>query len=528
MWKFWKTAWRLLMTAFGDGFARGFKRIGHGVQVRGLTKPFPIRVRSFQLGVVRNNDPEETPEGSATELIDFDIGPRDTLKRGYGTAGPVVTYVGVPVQIAAASALAGHTNIFVFSPPDIITHCIDPLLTSSTALEPYAWTSFGDVFIYSNRVGQVKVYTFGASAFVLGVHANDPLIPPARTYASAVGRVFIGGFDIGGVFNAMAVGWSGPASYNAFNFGVDLGSGFELLVNDQTYGDEILAIRSLGLDAIAIVCRRSVWVGRRTGDLDRPMDFQPRVTGRGAVWKTTVVSVSGGVMYLSNTGVQLFNGNEAVMVSEAINDLILPVKMDQLNDYSASFDPVTNEYWLHTPDRTFIFDAIRGRWRTSAMIAIGSALFTDILVPDQTLKLVLGDPPGAAGPELHYYVPFPELVMGSFVRPTFESRVLSADFIDRNFTVSEIQMKYRCEPGFENVVQFTLLDANGEFAQAQPPIVLDGSGEWKVARQTVLETGRGVGVKLQVVSGQPEIMEIELTAMPRSRMPRSLSTIFSP
>lgn len=232
-------------------------------------------------------------------------------------------------------------------------------------------------------------------------------------------------------------------------------------------------------------------------------------------------------MYLSGTGVQLFNGNEVSMVSQAINDRLLPVKMDQLNAYSASFDPVTNEYWLHTPDRTYIFDTVRGIWRTSAMVAIGSALFTDILVPEQTLKIVVAQIPGGSH-VLSYHVPGPEGILSSGAVPTFESRVLGADYVDRNFTVDMIEMKYKCEPGFENVVQFTLLDPDGDFTRVQPPIILDSVGGWNIARQRVLETGRGVGVKLEVLSGQMEMMEISLTATVRSRTPKSISTIFSP
>ena len=221
----------------------------------------------------------------------------------------------------------------------------------------------GDDFLCTN--GGTGIYT---RLFATGPGLSlIPNAPPGRTLANFAGRVLVGGPVVSSNYQALGVYWSGASGFTTDWLG--LGSGAELLISNNAEDDAIVAFRPLSFDVLGILCRKSIWVGLRTGDPFRPVDFQPRVTGDGCVSEKTAKLTPIGVMYLSEVGVKVFDGNQSSLVSSPVNDVLLPVNLDNLSQYSAVYDSVTQQYWLFTSTGSWAFSLRSNRWlRYSSVI----------------------------------------------------------------------------------------------------------------------------------------------------------------
>jgi hypothetical protein len=202
--------------------------------------------------------------------------------------------------------------------------------------------------------------------------------------------VFAFNCNIGGTQNPLGVKWTGASGLPTDVNGE--GSGFELLLQDSTENDHIVAARELGFDLLLVVLRKSLWVGTPSGQTARPVDFRPRVPGTGAVSEPTVRTVEGGVMFLSDNGVKFFDGNAAVHKSGAIDSDLLPIDYVNLQRYSATYNAALQRYILHTPTTTWIYELLYDRWlRSSAVINRSLGIFNPFTQNYSSLAAGWGD-----------------------------------------------------------------------------------------------------------------------------------------
>ncbi len=528
-----------MSSTHGRLFGRANGNYGEGREPAPEPPHVPVKYNSFQGGFNVSDAEEDVAEQSSPDALDMEVNRRDALVKAPGTAlYEVFDALKTPTQVALFVGLSLEQELVVFDAPFIgIKRSLGvPIVWVSTStpaseIVPFFWTSFADKFIFSNGNNQVQSHELGTDLV-----QDEPLVPNGATFAVAAARLFVGGAVIDSIRQPMTVAWSGIEGYTAFDYVNDLGSGFESLINDQSGGDAIVAIRSMGLDMAAIVCRNSVWVGRRTGDLDRPLDFQPRVTGSGCIAETTCKTVYGGVMYLGSEGIEFFDGNKTTHVSQAIDDDLLPVDFSNIDRYAATYDPTTQRYFLFTPVCTYVFDITRGRWYKRSLKARGGVPFAEAL-PATTWSEVIGawgdnyeswltsGGDNATLPQMTFLGQDSDFLFalhreeyGSYLnfgfafKPRWQSVLGSSPVASDVITTEAIHIRYK-EGG---TIDFYLPDLNAFLTKVtQTALTLPISSSPRLLRRRGLYTGLEVGWKIEFLTGIPEISQIELGVIPR-------------
>jgi hypothetical protein len=386
---------------------------------------------------------------------------------------------------------------------------------------------YGDTLLLSN--GRHRIFSREPQGTTLTEHPDLPL---GRTMAVIAGRLYVGGAAISGNFEPMGQFWSGADSFDDID--PINGSGGELLIADSGYGDAIVANRIIGLDMMAILCRRSVWIGRVSGIPTRPLDFQLRVPGKGCVSEACARTVYGGVMYLSDEGVELFDGNDSTHKSLAIDADILPLDMSQIGLYSATYDPRRQWYYLFTPSATFIYDQKFNRWYKRGMVALSGSIFAEQFPAvtwgeavgtwgEQTLTWADMSPEesgiadmiflGVAAGEAYVIEkedPESTKYFGVDQDPFWDTRVDDLGGpINRAYTAKAVRVEYEGA----GLVEILLPNeaSLGTFG-------LDDVGFMDVVQMKCNQTSPRVGITIRPYSGQPIISMVELDYVPRSQI----------
>jgi hypothetical protein len=262
---------------------------GKGNFVQGLPEEVPLNFADFT-GGYNSSAGREGPANASPNMTDFEVSRKGRLKRSAGTQAPVAIVGHDPMQVLAHTSLDNIVELVYFDAPFIgIRSAATGVITwTDLALavgRPFASTLFGETFLFSNGAGPVYFREPGQLPIAV------PSFFQARSYAAFANRVYGVGAIIEGNFEPMGVRWTAANSDPRDALGD--GSGAELLIATASEGDEGVAIRSMGLDFLAIICKKSVWIGRRTNDAFRPADLQPRIQGNGGLTDRTAVSLSG-------------------------------------------------------------------------------------------------------------------------------------------------------------------------------------------------------------------------------------------
>jgi hypothetical protein len=130
-----------------------------------------------------------------------------------------------------------------------------------------------------------------------------------------------------------------------------------------------------------VLCKKSIWIATRTSDVNEPGEFSPVEPGIGCVSESTAKSVYGGVEFLSSVGVQVFDGQKCVNVSEQINADILPLDYANINKYWGHYDAERRRYFLGTPTETWVHDIDFGRWYKRSLVALRAVDFPPEVLP---------------------------------------------------------------------------------------------------------------------------------------------------
>jgi hypothetical protein len=281
--------------------------------------------------------------------------------------GGLPTSLSIPAfEMVVHQSLQNIGELVFFGPPAIGVLNDSGFTVTDVGLqlsdELFRWALYGETLVFTNGRGKVRTKEPG----VLPVESDN--IPMGKSYGVLSSRLFVGGAIIDGEYQPMGIVW------NASNVDVQdfagLGSGFEVLISDASRGDAIVAVRMMNLDLMGILCKQSIWIGRRTQDPFRPAAFEPRIIGVGGIHDRACIVTPLGMTYLSETGLRAFDGNNSVIISHQINNELLPLDFDQINDYRLNYDFKRNWIYLHTPQATWIYDIEYQRWYKMAVTAI--------------------------------------------------------------------------------------------------------------------------------------------------------------
>lgn len=361
------------MTTWGESMGGGGRPsigIGYSMPPQPTAKILKLPFSSFKRGLILSDLPEDITLEASPSALDMEVTNNDRLIPAPGVAlvedaGHSLKYIFLQASVDFA------TELVAIDPPWMLHKAGGAFVANNVgivATGAHGWNAVnvGGVLLFSN--GEGATYSRAANAIVV-VDQSAQVV--ARTFAVQFGRVFAGSVVIGGNYQALAISWN--AASGAFNDWVGIGANTEFLLTDLNAADKIVALRPLGFDLLAILCRNSLWAGYPTGDTSRPADFRTRFPGTGCVGEATAKLTPQGVTFLSDAGVASYNVSQVNIISAEINAELLPLDYLQLDKYTATYIPSSQRYILTTPSCTWVYEFPTeerpGRWFKRSLIA---------------------------------------------------------------------------------------------------------------------------------------------------------------
>lgn len=347
----------------------GARRGWRGNQIQALPESQQLVFEDFSGGYDARNRRSPNSTSFALDTLVTDEG---RIRRVPGVVTAEQLSEREPTQVALQPSLDYTTELLLFDPPWLgVKYEGDVEWTNAglpSSTRPFAWTNFADRLIFGNGTGSV----YSREPFGAPVALTEA--PQANAYASFAGRVLALGATINGNYEPLGVAWS--AANSLPDDWTSEGSGYEFLIDDMSAGDEGVALVTLGLDLVAVMLRNSLWIGRPTRQVGRPVAFTSRVPRLGPINAAVCASTRLGVVFLAASGVWLFDGNGATLLSEQINPQLLPLDTEQYGRYSAFYDPLSHQYYLFTPNETWVYDLLHQRWHRRSLVAYGAVLWS--------------------------------------------------------------------------------------------------------------------------------------------------------
>lgn len=502
-----------------------------GVQVppEAMPKEETQHFDSFAGGFDARDAQEDMPDGTSPDMRDVEITRDDRLVKAPGITTVLGGLAYQPKQLILHAGPSYSSELLLFSPPVLGVYRAGAVTWSGvlpTRAFPYSFANFAGVGLFSNGPGALfarearsAFYQIADApgGFAVGVFAN---------------RVIVGGTTFqGSNVDLMRVVWN-DVTGNYRSWDLDQGSADQVLIGSSTArADRIQAFAYLGFNTLVVVCRRSIWIGQPTGDINQPIDFQLRLIDTGCRYPETIVSTEFGVLFLADDGVRLFDGNSAQVVSDAINPALLPTS-DTDTRYSASFDPQRKRYYLCTPTETWILDLLRHRWFHWCVALRGSAFFptqSTAVVPtwgtaigtwgSQTQAWWELNALEQGGGDMHFIRelnlgiedPAATQVFGTDMNSYWRSSRRVQDNQDRLITHLGVRLSYEADAPAQVQIQLPAM-GSGDF---EPSVTADlaGGADLIGTRRVyvpLVHTGRGLGLGLKIVSGDPHIRRASL------------------
>lgn len=512
----------------GSGRFRGFGRI---IQSAQPPKDLPvITFNDFSGGYVARVAKEDVPRNSSPYALNTEVDKKDRIVRAPGTT-QVEVLTKAPTQMAIHGNLDGRSELILFAPPFLGVKQVGDTVWTDFALPPnrrYTWTNFGGVFVFTNR--QSVVFARQAESSTIETLTEAP---PAVTLCGAFNRIFAGGTLIGGNFEPLGIRWI--AANSDYRDWTGEGSGYEFLLDDTASGDRIVSMLSMGLDFMAVILRKAIWVGRRTNIETHPANFRPQVAGVGAISEDVVQATSIGVMFLNETGVYSFDGNNVMLRSANINPDLLPLDLTQLEKYKARYNPLTRRYVLFTPTDTWTYDIDYDRWYRRDLVAEDSAVLPNQLagkhwgdlVGDWAVQTGTWEDYAPAQSEtadllflgldgvntvLHKEDPTSEQFFGTaMTKPVWELPFSDGEFADEVFSYKGSALSYTGD----GTVSLYHPDTNGTFLKVVTE-VLSAVTKATPVMIPYLKSGMGVGARIELTTGDVKISRFSIGVMDRS------------
>lgn len=533
---------------FGQALAGKFAHWGQGSQVSGVPKKIPVTYADFRGGYNSAYGDEQGDNNSSPNCQDVIVSKSNRLARmPGGTRLGSFAFDALMTELVIHQSLQNVGELLFLGPPflGVLSSSGFTLtdLSLPTSTELFRWALYGETLILSNGKKGVYLREPGQVGLTL---TNK--IPIGKSYGVLSSRLFVGGAFLDGDYQPMGIAWNSSAVDPEDFLGE--GAGSEILLADASHGDEIVAIRMMNLDLMGILCKQSIWIGRRTQDPFRPAAFEPRIMGDGGIHDRACVVTPIGMTYLSETGLRTFDGNSSILLSPQINNDLLPLDFDKINDYRVNYDYKRNWIYLHTPICTWIYDIEYQRWYKMAVPGVldmviwkdqlGGVTWAQLQAQGKTWNDLndsswfdLGRRESGWGTpyflqrsddgsfywkedktKLTWPTTIPTIVVPQY--PRWEFRHHEAEEDNTIVTVDGVIIKY----AGSGDIRVSLPDNEGNplkiFRQTLPAAL---GGELRAVQVNMIWSGKGVTATLELVSGDLEIAKFQLMAQVRSTNP---------
>jgi hypothetical protein len=484
-----------------------------------------FHVDTFAGGYDARDAQEDLSAGSSPSMLDMEVTRDDRLVRAPGVTQS---------DIASAQQLILHagfkyaSELVLLAPPLIGVKTTAGITWADAGLHAgplYGAGNFAGVLLFSNGVRDLFYREPRKSTKIIAG------APPAFGITTFAGRVVLGGTLVSGNMDYMGLGWSDATSdYKGWDLGN--GAGAQSMIGSMRNADRFQAFAPLGFDTLAVVNRRSIWIGNPTGDVFQPITFAPRLENTGAFAARTVIPTEYGVIFLADDGVRLFSGNEAQIISPQINPDLLP--LIEGGNYSASFDPGRKRYYLHTPSVTWVLDLTQRRWYKWSGIFTDSVFFPTQVPPGPTWGQMNAQwgtqaqswwqyffTEGAGrvcflgASKLGFEDPASFEVFGTRLTPQWFDRRLVGD--NQDMLMTHLQTRFTYEADTDAGIEIWLPDKpSGNPELVRSVSIPSGTATRRIAAP-LIHTGRGVSLGIKIVSGSPRIrkaaVEYQTTGM---------------
>jgi hypothetical protein len=520
-----KGVWMARNTSSGRGVVGIGRPLGQDQAGRlsAVTVDFPGFARGIDL-----RDAEQDQEAELTQQsADFVITERNRIKRAPGHL-VIETMSGRNIRaMHVHTSLDFEVELLMFDGAWLGVKGTGPTTWYNASLPAGdGWVGIPNVdnFLFTNGSTGIYRRAFGGAGTVNLISSS----PPAKTLANFAARVYAGGPTLGSTYQALAVAHSADAEGLQWT---GLGSGVTFLIDNRVTDDRLIALRPMGFDLLAALCQKSIWIGRRTGDPFEPTQFEPRVLGQGCIAEPTVQVTPAGVVYLSESGVYVFDGNQATLLSAPINEELLPVLTNVLSTYGSSYEQTTARYKLYTPQGTWVYDLRYNRWLKHRYVAQRGVAFSEqfsgitwssVLATWSTLSGTWASLQPPLGQERAVISRNNLLAVEANTAPTYIDGTtveamygfLRRDTPDVNslFETQRVRMR---RVGGDPSLEIYLPNSQGEFApvstKAIPSTATDAGVELGLTH-----TGLGAGAQFRWTDPSLEISKVQLRGLVRS------------
>lgn len=513
---------------------KGRERWGEGVQVTpeslGELQWNPLRLEDFSGGYATSFPELPAPLNINYGGQDSEINKSIRIVRSPGTSQMELTGGGKkPTQLIVHPSLDAHSELLVLAPPYVGRKFDSDIAWIYSNLDSGAffWAAYADILLFSNGI---KVWKHVAGNAIVTLETTVGI---ADAFAVWAGRFWKGASTIDENYEPLSVEWSGINNYNDFD--PVNGYGFEFLTQDSGWADRVVSLKPMSFDYMAVLNRHSIWAAKRTGDLYEPADITPVVAGEGCASQRTAWAAKGGVLYLSDDGLKLFNGNDTAHKSGPIDGELEDVLKASPNSIWGRYNPSSQRYYLGVPNQgTYVLDLRTERWSHRRLQVVDSASFAEQHPPitwessegtwgEQTEtwkeqstteasvmdQVFVGQNQDAAY-SLEKEVYGAETQFGFLHRPTYHFPVKQdPSTAIQMIQYSRLTVKYKGE----GTLKLNLPNEEGVFGLVA---VMSLPLSTKVTLKTIKLpwSGLGLGCELEIGSGKPEIEMIELRYRP--------------
>lgn len=518
----------------GEQLARRRPQFGQGMNY-GPVQPVQLDSQSvvypsFRLGLDTSDAPENLDLDRAVAALDMEVTPNNRLIRAPGILQVSDETPRLLKYMFEQPSLDYVVELVAIDPPWLGYrdaggfHWVD-LGISATGMIGWAALSYLGDLLFSNGVD--ATYTRAPGAAVITDISAEVI---ARTFAEQFGRIFAGAYVDAGQTQALGIKWNDTSGLVDGWSGT--GAGDEFLLSPDGGADQIVALRSLGFDLLAILMRNSLWAGYPTGRDTRPADFRFRIGGVGCVSERTARVTPGGATLLSDEGVVNYNVNEANVISGQINSELLPLDYTRIDQYLAAYQQRGKRYALATPFALYIYDfpvpelKIPGRWFKRAAVVNSIVSYTDqsaLVTWDELIGTWLEQSLAWDQIGTSSFSSPPSLYFGKNTLLGKESAMETAWFgtplaplwmtpqslrertTDQTTTVG---WEIIYSSGAVSTVRLSTPDDQGDFTNSVDQVLPSTNGVAKKKMLWNTQTGQGVQAQIEIIDGSPEILRL--------------------
>lgn len=211
---------------------------------------------------------------------------------------------------------------------------------------------YNDIMLMTNDTDRVQQWNGTGNAADNDVY-NDISLESAQDVAHYKDRVFLANVVISGTRHPNRIYYSDIGDVTTWN-----ADNYYQIGNDAR--DSISRIINFG-GYLYVVKKRSVWRVRATGDTSIPFNFERTYATEGCVAPGSLQEIENVLIYLSNKGIVMFDGNRSEVISYRIQPNIDAFDQAVILKAQSGVYRELNQYWLSiendsTADRVIVFD----------------------------------------------------------------------------------------------------------------------------------------------------------------------------